>query len=88
MNFILSFLELMSTYTILQSIAPSHIPARTRNKNQNESEFLSYFSAILSFLVIEEMKDHLIWNLFKGIFLLQFILKQLKRALTFSIFKI
>lgn len=58
------------------------------NKNQNESEFLSYFSAILSYLVTEEMKDHLVWNLFKGIFFLQFILKQLKGALTFSIFKI
>lgn len=78
----------MTTYSILQSTTLSHIPACTMNKNQNESEFLFYFSAILSFLVTDEMKDHLVWNLFKGIFLLLFILQQLKRALTFSIFKI
>lgn len=29
------------------------------NKNQNESEFLSYFPAILSFLVTEETKEDL-----------------------------
>lgn len=78
----------MTTYGILQSTTLSHIPVRTMNKNQNESEFFSYFSAILSFLVTEEMKDHLVWKLFKGIFLLLFILQQLKKALTFSTFKI
>ena len=57
------------------------------NNNQNESEFLSYFPAILSFLVTEEMKEDLALNLFKGIFLLLFILQQLKKASTFSIFK-
>lgn len=59
----------------------------TMNKNQNESEFSSYFPAILSFLVTEELKEDLALNLFKEIFLLLFILQQLKRASMFSIFK-
>lgn len=57
------------------------------NKNQKGSEILFYFPAILSFLVTEEMKEDLALNFFKGIFLLLFILQQLKRASTFSIFK-